>query len=300
MKSLIVTLIFIPQLLQAQIPAYFSNGREWSHIHITSELDSIKSKCFVYYVNGDTTLNGKSYRILGKRTRINHFSNSTFLFQTWSDTANYRYVRQANDSIMEFNTNNSVEELLISYNLNIGDVFDVNLIPGLPVQSITDMDVNGQTHRVFHLDTNNFKYVIEGIGYIQPNISGFIDSNWYSSGIQGQDPELLSYGENGATYWDNPHTWSNCGFLHDLSLEQNRFDPQLHVSPNPNKGKANIKSDQIIESVDLMSIDGVFIKKLEINSFEAEIRMTNLQNGVYLLLVKYADGRMQLTRILKN
>ena len=298
MKSLIAILIFIPQLLQAQIPAYFTNGREWSHIHITNELDTIKSKCFVYYVNGDTTLNGKSYTILGKRTRINHFSNSTFLFQTLSDTANYRYVQQVNDSIIEFNTNNSVEELLISYNLNIGDVFDGNLIPSIPVQSITNMDVNGQTHRVFHLDTNNWQYVIEGIGHIKPNISGFIDS-WYSSGTQGQDAELLHYGENGTIYWDNPYTWSNCGFLHNLSVEQNRFGSQLHISPNPNKGQANIKSDQIIESVELMSIDGVFIEKLEINSFKAEIRMTNLHNGVYLLIVKYANGQVQLTRILK-
>lgn len=69
------------------------------------------------------------------------------------------------------------------------------------------------------------------------------------------------------------------------------------VYPNPTKGIVNIKSDSLIEEVNLFNSTG---QKLSIRFSDNQINMETLPNGVYFLNVKVKNGKTIIKKLIKN
>ncbi|UUC47253.1 T9SS type A sorting domain-containing protein [Flavobacterium cerinum] len=122
---------------------------------------------------------------------------------------------------------------------------------------------------------------------------------WYTGDGGSHDPRRL---KTGATSWEN----DNVPFALAFSIEGEnevlgRSDfgkgtVSEKVFPNPSNGIFTIASDKEITSVEVYTLTGQLL--LKGNSPKADL--TDYPNGVYLLVVNYADGYSSNRKLIKN
>ncbi|WP_300666558.1 T9SS type A sorting domain-containing protein [Fluviicola sp.] len=89
---------------------------------------------------------------------------------------------------------------------------------------------------------------------------------------------------------DNPLRTSENGTISDLT-----------IYPNPFTDEIQIKTDAMIEKVELKSVSGqqIYLKENDLNP-EKTITVPDLKNGVYLLVLTDHKGNKHTQRIIKN
>ena len=66
----------------------------------------------------------------------------------------------------------------------------------------------------------------------------------------------------------------------------------LHVYPNPVQSTLTIEAKELIEQVELLSIEGKLVDRIKVNSFGGEIRRSDLPAGMYLLRMHFDKGQV--------
>ena len=305
--NLLLFALLFSTTLFGQTPAYFDNNQEWlsSYSFYSPGLtDCVQNSTYADYVNGDTLIGGITYTKIGRRTFTAYFpmSSAPCSPDWWGDVPSHRILRQSNDSIFEYSTQNNTEELLISYNLNVGDVFSptsyINI--NYTVQQIDTIVLNGQNHRGFSVDTINDYRVIEGVGHYSYENGGFLN-NWGFWGGMDQVTALNCYAQNGTTYWSHPNiTLGSCNYLHDLSVDNLDDMNQLLLFPNPVSELINIESQFNINSIKIMSLNGTVIREQESSLGIKSVNVNDLSQGSYLIIVQDVEGRRSIRRFQKN
>ena len=114
---------------------------------------------------------------------------------------------------------------------------------------------------------NNASYIHQG------NRNPYIDNNSYLT-----------------TIWGSP-----------LSLDSFELSANINVFPNPtSSNNVNITSDVIIESIELININGQIIRKIENPSFENKTyQLTDLTRGFFFLKIK-SDNQFVTKKIMVN
>ncbi|MNK10525.1 hypothetical protein D3C87_285500 [compost metagenome] len=86
-----------------------------------------------------------------------------------------------------------------------------------------------------------------------------------------------------------------------LSIGGNGNIPDLKVYPNPFSDEIQIKTDARIEKVELNTLSGqqIFLEENGLNT-ENKITISDLKNGVYLLVLTDHKGNKHTERIIKN
>lgn len=304
MKTILLFTFFIVSSSSfGQIPSYFENDQEWSlsySFYSPGLTDCIQNSLYADYVNGDTLINGITYKKMGRResTSYTPMTSNPCPSDNWSDTPCYRILRQSNDSIIEYNPQSNSEILIISYNLNVGDSFTItNFVSnGYGIQQITTTSINGQNHRVFHVDTVNNHYVIEGIGHYSPESSSFIDFWGFGAGLDHTN-SLDCYAQNNTTYWTNPNSSGSCNYLHDLGSNKLNSSIDIVIYPNPSQEKIYILTDRPIVQAKILSSDGKIILT-ENNEKQIEfIDINSIPVGNYLMILMDKSGNQFVKRI---
>ena len=297
MKTILpLTLLLISQLSISQIPDYFENNQEWSSsfsFYSPGISDCIENSAYVDYVNGDTLISGQLYKKIGRRSSTSYTPMSTVSCpaNNWSDVQTYRLLRQSNDSIFEYSTATNMEELVITYNLSVGDSFSpTNYInSSYTVQQIDLISLNGQNHRVFTVDTVNNYVVIEGVGHYSSERGGFLNYWGFETGLD-HVANLSCYAQNNTTFWNHPdNTVGSCSYLHNLgvtSLNSNH----IKLFPNPVKDLINIESDLNVISIKITSLSGTTILRQGSLSKSVTVNTSSLPYGIYLIIIQYEDG----------
>jgi hypothetical protein len=67
----------------------------------------------------------------------------------------------------------------------------------------------------------------------------------------------------------------------------------LQVFPNPSSGIVNIKSNELIEGIEVFDFYGKTLYQLNSVSSEAQIDMSGFAAGNYILQAKFATGTIQ-------
>lgn len=111
---------------------------------------------------------------------------------------------------------------------------------------------------------------------MQGNRNPFIDNPYLATLIWGGD--------------EADNTWV------ELSVKDEIF-AQTMVYPNPSNGDFNLKSNKIIQSVAVFSMDGSKVSGQNLYRSEAQIHLEGLNEGVYILLIQYADKTYETRRI---
>lgn len=82
------------------------------------------------------------------------------------------------------------------------------------------------------------------------------------------------------------------------SLSRNDFNSfsDFSIYPNPANEIVTVKSDENIESLEILSLEGRKIKSCN----AAKIDISDLSNGMYLMQIKTAEGKLGIKKIIKN
>ena len=73
--------------------------------------------------------------------------------------------------------------------------------------------------------------------------------------------------------------------------------------PNPADGKVVVRSNGAVSQsavVQVMSLLGVAVKEVEMNGGEAEINLSGVASGIYLIRYKDVEGRTGIVRLAKQ
>lgn len=71
----------------------------------------------------------------------------------------------------------------------------------------------------------------------------------------------------------------------------------VSVYPNPTSGLVNLQSDEKIQSIQLISIEGKLVRKYASSS---QLNIQDLPNGVYLLKIQLENGKFEIKKIVKK
>jgi hypothetical protein len=83
--------------------------------------------------------------------------------------------------------------------------------------------------------------------------------------------------------------------LSTVELTQSEFS----VFPNPSGNNWNIKSNSVLESVEVFDILGKNVLNIQPNALEVEINATGLKSGLYLARISGAQGT-KTVKLIKN
>ena len=95
-------------------------------------------------------------------------------------------------------------------------------------------------------------------------------------------------------YWDNISFNSNNPNAINAITEIN-----IHIYPNPFGDVLEIKSDVLINEVEITNFLGQCIKTISMNSVEKSIDVSSISAGNYLVTLKLADGQLSTRKIIK-
>ncbi len=74
----------------------------------------------------------------------------------------------------------------------------------------------------------------------------------------------------------------------------------VNFYPNPVKDKAVLSSPQPISSLELTDMQGRLIQQLQLKKASVTLNLWNLKPGFYMIKIKFADGKTQSLKVLKD
>lgn len=208
--------------LQAQVADYFANNPTWRQ-HWMFNYSCADDHNYVYYLGGDSLINGHTYKIIRDRHYVSHAwinpspppnecHGSEFTDQIKT------LLRQEGKKIFKFESPG--ETLLYDFDLAVGDSLPVtdNLSsPDIMVVSIDSIVVGSSHRKIFNLNVGGLGpgKLIEGIGFNTGLLEPYLDWEFPA--------ELLCFRANDITYY--PELGSEC----DLAVGV----PEVNVSAGP-------------------------------------------------------------------
>lgn len=87
-------------------------------------------------------------------------------------------------------------------------------------------------------------------------------------------------------------------FNESAPLSNNDFNSfsNFSIYPNPTSGIVSVRSEEDIENIEILSLEGRKIK----SSHEAKIDISDLSNGIYLMQIKTIDGKFGTKKLIKE
>lgn len=85
----------------------------------------------------------------------------------------------------------------------------------------------------------------------------------------------------------------------DMGLDENSLST-INIFPNPFSDKINIRSNEIISSIELTDLNGRMIKKESNSSKNIQLKTSELSQGIYVLKIKTIDGKLFTRKIIKK
>jgi len=300
-KTLTLILSFLAYNLMAQIPNYFENNPEWRQSSGCADgLPCVENQDYVYYINGDSTVDGLTYKKVFKHGVLSHqwfdsppvpeYCDTSWTFNIFDcllRQEEYKiYIRKWGDP----------EALLYDFDLNVGDTLPITWnqwIEDIVVTSIDSISVGDSYRKIFNLSDQSSPQLIEGIGHE----GGFLEP---FPPILECGHFLLCYALNETTYY--PNYDDPCDLT--VSIKPKSKISSIKAYPNPAKNTLTIEFDNpaIIKSAIAINING--------QSFELPIKQTNknsvttdlshLSKGLYMIQLSTKEKSTLKLKVLKE
>jgi hypothetical protein len=286
-----------------QTPDYFANDPKWvcglwnSNLWDPPFISSTST--YVYYLNGDTTINGSVYhRLFSRGETVYSGPAPTSFFDTFSGY----YLRQANKNIFYITNSTTTESLLVSYDYSVGDtvkgsVFNACGFGQSTIQKIDSVLINSTYRKVFYIDSVSGPLITEGVGH-QLQINGTTGEFIFPLCLgTGFDYSIYCYGWGNTAYWDFQGGNGNC-FLNVGIKEQDAVG--ISVFPNPFSNFLSVKSNKW-QAADFILYD--FYGRLALQkSFlsDSYIFTSELKSGIYFYEIKQENTVVKRGKIIKD
>ncbi|OYT13167.1 MAG: hypothetical protein B6I19_06585 [Bacteroidetes bacterium 4572_114] len=295
-KLLTLALLILACSTQAQIPDYFAGNPEWrQELTWGGAMPCLEIDNYVYYLNGDSVVDGYIYKKVYKRGEHDHSwmgDPPAPDYCTGSSFYNYFYGLVRQDSLKVYIREGNNDYLLYDFDLSVGDTLPETYFlmeNNVVVSSIDSILVGGSYRKIFNLENSIYPYpldLIEGIGFNQ----GFLDEvpDWYPA-------QLLCFVLDDTTYY--PSYGEPCDLMIvDISNPEVQY-PGLKIFPNPSAGNISIKFNSGPNTMvnvkvsdisgrnlrdEIWAIDqGMNVKSLDLGSFD---------KGVYFISIIGKDN----------
>jgi len=257
--------------------AYWIN---WGGVALLSCPDCIFIK-YMYYTDGDTLINNTSYVKINKIE--NPAINNISLYPTYTGAIRQDTIAQKVYVVL---SDSAAENILYDFSLKVGDTVKSILHDlasdcfGFNIETITSIDsifVNGNYRRRFNIEGScGSTSYIEGIGSIYGLLFPYRKDD--------KESHLGCLIVHGQTYY--PNNTSACSLITSVNYINN--EEIINIYLDPVNSMLNIAFKQVNRKTTLITIYnclGQEIKKQRINSQQAQIDISELPIGIYLVLV---------------
>lgn len=279
---------------------YFSNNPQWRQDSGCRWWgDCVESQEFVYYINGDSTVNDISYKKVYKHGELSQYwfgpppnqgCDDFFTFDNF-----HTLVRQEESKIYIKNYSEP-DTLLYDFALDIGDTLPITYIQNGNSYIISEVDslqIGDSYRKVFYFVNNASDFLIEGVGHY----GGFLEP----MGVVLECGYFLNcYALNDTTYF--PEFGSPCDLTVDII--KNQENEIINVFPNPTSEFLIIEYNSIIniDNVVAYDINGSMTKlkpSIE-NQNILKLDMTGLRNGLYVIQINCTNRSSKRLKIIKE
>lgn len=295
MKALIcLTLLLSSGALNAQVD-YFANNPEWNQASSCLLDGCYDYQDFVYYINGDSTINSETYKKFYKRGQSNLSSGPTGPpcgpFTTYDDLT--YLVRQ--DGYQVYLWTGVNDTLLYDFDVAIGDTFPVtyNVCDEyIVLDSIQPIMIAGQQRNKYFFTettTTSWSSMTEGVGWP----GGFFEP---VCGSPGCGYQFACFSLNGQLI-----EGTNCFFEANVpELSQD----QVLVSPNPitDAFTISLPSQKSVSSLRLLDMNGTssMISFTTTNKGEVSGILDQISPGIYFIEIQFLDGQIARKKIVRD
>ncbi|MBK7031458.1 MAG: T9SS type A sorting domain-containing protein [Bacteroidales bacterium] len=293
MKTLITLIILLSSVkIFAQIN-YLENKPIWRQ-EKQFFFDCLVTEEFMYYINGDTTINNLEYKKLYDRHQTTYSNGPPSICGSEDYFDLFRLLlRQENKKIFVYFPVSDI--LLYDFNLKIGDslqsTYNVSR-KDIVVSSIDSISVGNSYRSVFSLKIgeDSVGTLIEGIGFN----TGFLEDFPELSGIS----RLLCFNLNDTTYY--PNYGANCNL--SLGLPMIFSLDKLKIFPNPVKDYLTIEYDinKSIQQIDIYDLCGNNIQhEFESSENGLILDFSSKKNGVYFIKLTFKNETPKICKVVK-
>jgi len=298
-----IALFCFSESVCGQTPDYFANNPKWvCGLWNSNQWDPpfvSSTSTYVYYLNGDTTINGNIYhRLFSRGETVYSGPIPTAFFDSFSGY----YLRQENKNIFYITNGITTESLLVSYDYSVGDtvkgsIFNACGFNQSTIQKIDSVLINSTYRKVFYIDSVSGPVITEGVGHqlqINGAIGEFILPLCQGAGF---DYSIYCYGFGNSAYWDFQGGTGNC-FLNVGIKEEGVVN--VSVFPNPFHDFLFVKSNNN-QTVDVFLYD--FYGRLALQkSFlnDSQLSTSALESGIYFYEVKQQNDVVKRGKIIKD
>ena len=284
-RIFILSLFLLPQL-KAQ-PEFGAIGSYWTYGY--SPHDGNGNGWAQIVVEGDTVINGETYKILKRSSQwaqtLPPFDGSYGTF--------WHTMLLRNDSVF------IDEKLVLDFDMTLADSLIVTSVNGfmdlqLAVDSITTVQIDGVDYKKWY----GQKICIDGVEpgpYESFEILEYIGQLWGEYLFWNTDGCITGGGSYGFTCYKNGDftypTGADCPVLMIVDVEEPGLDSELTVYPNPVEGILHLKAELAkLQRVSITDLSGKSV--LEINNQNGihQIDLNALKSGMYLLKVTARGG----------
>jgi hypothetical protein len=278
-------------------PDYFVKNMFWTE-YVTSSFGCSGPSPYVYFVQNDTVINGKTYKQI--LSRVSGGVQPVYNF--------IGAIREENGKVFgkfpyNYGVSSTDEVKMYDFNLQAGDSATTNVpysqlsYAKAIVSSIDTIKLlNGEPRKQFHL--TNGDVWIEGIG----SLSGFFTpfEPLLTCGISHQ---LMCFVKTEEELYHNPAVYYSgaCGRLSALEAVNDR-GMKISLVPNPVSDWVIVRFDRQVSecALELIDINGRLVKLESLNSFQNSVNLSSLNNGLYMYRLTEKGKLLKAGRILKR
>ena len=251
-------------------------------------------------ISGDTLIDGELYkkvlRKLSSETQYWHGSMEYDLYGIIKEEESGKVFYKPKEQ--------EVEYLLYDFGMNVNDTAvmywcqNPNCEVHVRIDSIATQHIAGAERSVFYVSSKDMygdewhwlNTWVEGIGAMEGLLYSCHIVN--AGGITLH--ELLCYHEDGELVWQNP-TYNTC-LIDPLGIQDNIEASGLRVYPNPARDRVVVEGMEAVE-VMVYNTSGQMVKCVRGTN---EINVEGLAEGVYLVRIMDADGKVYTNKITKR
>lgn len=293
---LLLSFFSLPQL-QGQYRSVFgqdSSHWEYSWFNLPGNAQSTA------HVFGDTLVAGKRYKMLSGTYPYGNRDYGVALLR--EDTTEGKiWYRALEPEYPQFGSEDTLEQLLVDFSLNVGDTFQVQDIPHVRdtivlVDSVF-YDTKGRKHIVFAPDAGLPGFwgpfsMIEGVG----SSAGLLFRHRPISHFMGQS--LICYRRDGRQEYLSPY-FGSCLVFDGSSIRSRAKLDAVKIYPNPSSGLLFIEKEEFvrIERIAIFNSLGQELLSLPYNS---QIDISSLAPGFYQLILFGEQGPVAQQKLLRE
>ncbi|MBQ2396317.1 MAG: T9SS type A sorting domain-containing protein [Bacteroidales bacterium] len=246
----------------------------------------------------DTIINGENYK------KIYSFTEREFDIETATFVCGIR--ENENKQVFVASYHNQQEFLLYDFSLTEGDSIlaesngEYDLY--FNVTDVDTIDYNGVERRKITLQFYNYAWVtwIEGIG----NIEGLLmDWRSYTMAMDPMPNVRLRCYEHNEEYLYSDFSFDesiyDCYTPLYAGLENNEFENEVSVYPNPAKERLYINTSLPIKELTICNLLGQEIQKYNITEKTSSIDISGLKEGVYFVKLSTEKGVLSKKIVVK-